>query len=41
MKEKISVSEMNYKEKLKYKTIIKLINGNIIYIFLAYSLLMV
>ena len=29
MKEKISVSEMNYKEKLKYKTIIKIINGKI------------
>ena len=29
MKEKVSVSEMNYKEKLKYKTIIKIINGKI------------
>lgn len=29
MKEKISVSEMNYKEKLKYKTIIKVTNGKI------------
>lgn len=29
MKEKISVSEMNYKEKLKYKTIIKIMNGNL------------
>lgn len=29
MKEKISVSEMNYKEKLKYKTIIKIINNKI------------
>lgn len=29
MKEKISVSEMNYKEKLKYKTIIKIVNGTI------------
>lgn len=29
MKEKISVSEMTYKEKLKYKTIIKIINGKL------------
>ncbi len=29
MKNKISVSEMNYKEKLKYKTIIKVINNTI------------
>ena len=29
MNKKVSVSEMNYKEKLKYKTIIKIINGNI------------
>lgn len=29
MKEKVSVSEMNYREKLKYKTIIKIINGKI------------
>ena len=29
MKEKISVSDMNYKEKLKYKTIIKVINKKI------------
>ena len=29
MKEKISLSEMNYKEKLKYKTIIKVVNGKI------------
>ena len=29
MNKKVSVSEMNYKEKLKYKTIIKVINGNI------------
>lgn len=29
MKEKVSVSEMNYKEKLKYKTIIKIVNGTI------------
>ena len=29
MKEKISVSEMIYKEKLKYKTIIKIINGKL------------
>lgn len=29
MKEKISVSEMSFKEKLKYKTIIKVINGSI------------
>lgn len=29
MKEKVSVSEMNYKEKLKYKTIIKVVNGKI------------
>lgn len=27
MKEKISVSEMSYKEKLKYKTILKIVNG--------------
>ena len=29
MKEKISISEMNYKEKLKYKTIIKVTNGKV------------
>ena len=29
MNEKISLSEMNYKEKLKYKTIIKIINGKL------------
>ncbi len=29
MQEKISISEMNYREKLKYKTIIKTINGKI------------
>ena len=29
MKEKISVSKMSYKGKLKYKTIIKVINGSI------------
>ena len=29
MKEKISVSEMSYKEKVKYKTIIKVINVSI------------
>lgn len=29
MKSKTSVSEMNYKEKLKYKTIIKVINGTL------------
>ena len=29
MNEKVKVSQMNYKEKLKYKTIIKVINGNI------------
>ena len=29
MKEKVSVSEMSYKEKLKYKTIIKVTNGKI------------
>ena len=27
MKEKVSISKMSYKEKLKYKTIIKVING--------------
>ncbi len=29
MNEKVSVSDMNYKEKLKYKTIIKVINKSI------------
>lgn len=29
MKEKTTISEMNYKEKLKYKTIIKVMNGHL------------